>query len=299
MSEGSTRSCLDGGGPASVKPAMAYIGGPTHPTGPSWTWRPRRTARRVRCVRHIRARARGLAAVVLRAVRAAAPRAGVGGDRGGRPRRAHHHAPRARPGQPGVHRERPEHARRRAGDRARALFDDGLERLGELTAGAALGGHARLPARGRAGAQRQPDQRRGAAQRAAGAGGHVQLDVGLGDHRGADRDAPGGARGGRDRGGAAAAEGRVLDGRDDEGPRRRLPRPARAAPAVAGRAGARSAVASPRRRRRPAGGGLRSAGPARTDGSRMASALLRGERVVRVRHHRREVPARRASRARW
>ena len=65
--------------------------------------------------------------------------------------------------QPGVQRERPAHARGRAGDRSRALLDHRLQRLGELPAGAALRGHRRLAARGRARAQRQPDQRRGAA----------------------------------------------------------------------------------------------------------------------------------------
>ena len=137
-------------------------------------------------------------------------------------------------------RERPAHARRRARDRARALLDDRLERLGELPAGAALGGHQRLAARGRARAQRQPDQRGRAARRAARARRHVQLDLGLGDHRRADRHAPRGARRGRDRRRAAAAARRLLDRRDDQGPRGRLPRPARPAPARARRARARA-----------------------------------------------------------
>ena len=122
------------------------------------------------------------------------------------------------------------------------------------------------------GAQRQPDQRARAARRAARARRQLQLDLGLGDHRRADRDAPGRADRGRDRRGAAAAAGRVLDRRDDQGPRRRLPRPARAAPALDRRARLR------RVGRRP--------------------ALLRRQRVVRVRHHRRALPARRRARAR-
>src|ERR1700722_17522335 len=48
--------------------------------------------------------------------------------------------------------------------------------------------HPRLAPRARACAQRQPNQRGRAPQRADRAGGDVQLDLGLGDHRGADRD---------------------------------------------------------------------------------------------------------------
>ena len=235
----------------------------------------------MRSVRTVRARSRGVAAVLLRAVRAAAPRTGVGGHRRGRPRRAHHHAPRARPRQPGVHRERPAHARRRARDRARALLDHRLQRLGELAAGAALGGHQRLAPGGRARAQRQPDQRAGAARGAARARRHVQFDVGLGDHRRDDRHAPGRARRGRDRRCAAAPARRLLDRGDDQGSRGRLPRPARPAPASDRRVGVR-----PRASRRRRGRSERE-------------PLLRCERVVRVRHHRRQVPARRrAGRAR-
>ena len=62
------------------------------------------------------------------------------------------------------------------------------------------------------------------------------------------------------------ARGRVLDGRDDQGPRRRVPRSG----------GAAAARARPARR-----------------------PLLRRLGVVRVRHHRRAVPARGRSRARW
>ncbi len=104
------------------------------------------------------------------------------------------------------------------------------------------------------------------------AGRHVQLDLGLGDHRRDDRHAPGRAHRGRDRRRAAASARGVLDRRHDQGPCRRLSRPPGSAPARARCAGARS--------RR----------------SVWRDSLLRGERVVRVRHHRREVPARRAAR---
>ena len=67
----------------------------------------------------------------------------------------------------------------------------------------------------------------------------LQLDLGLGDHRRADRHAPGRAGRGRDRRRAAAPARRLLDRRDDQGPRGRLPRPARPAPARARRARAR------------------------------------------------------------
>jgi amidophosphoribosyltransferase len=63
----------------------------------------------------------------------------------------------------------------------------------------------------------------------------LQLDLGLGDHRRADRHAPGRARRGCDRRRAAAPARRVLDRRHDQGPGGRLPRPARPAPARARR----------------------------------------------------------------
>ena len=60
-------------------------------------------------------------------------------------------------------------------------------------------GHQRLAPRGRAGAQRQPDQRRRAARRAARARRDVQLHLRLGDHRRDDRHASRRAHRGRDR----------------------------------------------------------------------------------------------------
>jgi len=96
----------------------------------------------------------------------------------------------------------------------------------------------------------------------------LQLDLRLGDHRRDDRHALRRAGRGRDRRRAAPPARRVLDRGHDQGSRGRLPRPPRPASACARRARAR-----PR-------------GPRR-------GALLRGQRVVRVRHHRREVRARR------
>ena len=86
---------------------------------------------------------------LLRAVRAAAPRAGVGGHRRRRPRRLHHHAARARPRQPGLQGARPARARRRAGDRPRPLLDDRLQRVGELAARPPLAGSAATAASSR------------------------------------------------------------------------------------------------------------------------------------------------------
>ena len=67
----------------------------------------------------------------------------------------------------GLQGARPARARRRPGDRPRALLDDGLQRVGELPARAPLRRRRRQPPRARAGPQRQPDQRRRAARRAA------------------------------------------------------------------------------------------------------------------------------------
>ena len=56
------------------------------------------------------------------------------GHRRGRPRRLHHHPARARPGQPGLQGARPPRAGRRPRHRPRPLLDDGLQRVGELAA---------------------------------------------------------------------------------------------------------------------------------------------------------------------
>ena len=224
---------------------------------------PRRTARRVRRLRDLRPRARRRAPRVLRAVRAPAPRPGVGGHRRGRPRRRHHHAARARPRLAGLQGARPARAARRPRDRPRPLLDDGLQRVGELPARPPLRRLGREPPRARAGPQRQPHQRRRAPRRAARARRHLPVDVGLGDHRGAAGDPPGRRPRGRDRRRPAAPAGRLLDGRHGPGARLRLPRP----------------------RRRPA---ARARPPRR--------ALLRRDRVLRARHHRRRAPARRPAR---
>ena len=130
---------------------------------------------------------------------------------------------------------------RRPGHRPRPLLHDGLQRVGELPARPPLRGLRRQPPRARPRAQRQPDQRRRAARRAARAGRHVRVDIGLGDHRRAAGDPPGREARGRRRRRDAAPQGRLLDRGDDQGPRRRLPRPGRPAPA---RRSGRSATAT-------------------------------------------------------
>ena len=119
------------------------------------------------------------------------------------------------PRQPGLQGARPARARRRARDRPRALLDDRLQRVGELAAGAPLGRLGRQPPRARARPQRQPDQRRRAARRAARARRRVLVDLGLGDHRRAARHARRADDRGRDRRRAAAPARRLLDRRDD------------------------------------------------------------------------------------
>ena len=132
---------------------------------------------------------------------------------------------------------------------------DRRELVGELPAGL-----SRRPPRGRARPQRQPRQRGRAAPGAAREGRHLPLHVRLRDHRRARLHARGGDGRGRAGGRHRPRRGRLQHGRDDRGPRRRLPRSARPAPAL------------DRHARRP---------------------LLRGVGDLRVRHHRRPVPARR------
>ena len=190
--------------------------------------RPRRPARRVRRLRHLRARARCRAARVLRALRAPAPRPGVGGHRH-RPARPHHGD--ARPGarQPGVRRAEAARAAGRHGARPRPLLDHRRQLVGELAARL-----ARRQARGRAGPQRQPDQRRRAARRAARAAASRSA------RRRTRRSSPRCCRRTRRRRSRTRwptsmqrRRGRLLDGRDDQGPRRRVPRSGRPAAAVA------------------------------------------------------------------
>ena len=115
----------------------------------------------VRRLRHPRAGPRRRAAHVLRPLRAAAPRPGVGGDRRLR-ERPPDRAARPRPRDAGVRRAHALGPARRARDRAHALLDDGRERVGERAAAPP----PRPRAHRRARAQRQPRQRRGAARRA-------------------------------------------------------------------------------------------------------------------------------------
>ena len=142
----------------------------------------------------------------------------------------------------------------RDGHRPCALLHHRLLGVGERA--------ARLPLRpppGRPRAQRQPDQRGGAALRAHRQGRPVPFHLGLGDHRRAALH----PRGGHHRGGAgrrdAAPGGRLLHRGDDPGQGGRLPRRRRPAAAL------------PRSARRP---------------------LLRGLGELRLRHHRRGAAAR-------
>ena len=211
----------------------------------------------MRRVRRIRARGRGLAAGLLRPLRAPAPGPGVGRHRRlrGRP---HHDRARRGPGLAGLRREQAPGPDRRHGARARALLHHRLVGVGERPAGLPL-----RPPPGGARPQRQPDQRGRAALRAVRPRRALPLHVRLGDHRRAALH----ARGGHDRGGggrrAAASGGGVLHRGHDQRVGGRVPRPGRAAPAVAGPAG------------RPLCGGIG---------------------VVRVRHHRRRAGARGAAR---
>ena len=220
--------------------------------------RPRRAARRVRRVRHLRARStRSPASRTSRYTRSST-------------------AARSRPASPSSQ-----------GGHIMAMRDQGLvnqvfdeQKLRALQGEMAVG-HVRYSTTGanswensqpvwRAdkrevalGAQRQPDQRRRAARRAARGAASASarrrtprcIAALLSTH---DGDSVEDARGRRH----AAGRGRLLDGRDDQGPRGRVPRSGGPAAAVA------------RHARRP---------------------LLRGLRDLRVRHHRREVPARRAA----
>ena len=182
---------------------------------------PRRTARRVRRLRDLRPRARRRAPRVLRAVRAPAPRPGVGGHRRGRPRRLHHHPARARPRLAGLQGARPARAgaatspsgtsatRRRAPTSGRTPSPSTVRRVA-----AATGASSPWPTTA---TSSTPSS---CTPSCASAGVTFQLDLGLGDHRGAARRPPGRRHRGRHRRRHPAAAGRLLDGRDDQGPRR-------------------------------------------------------------------------------
>ena len=217
--------------------------------------RSRRAARRVRRLRDLRTRPRRRPPCVLRAVRAPAPRAGVRRDRDHRRRRQHHD-------------------RCATSASCRQVFDE--QKLRALPGDLALG-HVRYSTTGSSAWENaQPIYRSDDRELALAHNGNltnavelhaelrerdvaVPLDLRLGDHRRAALHPPGRADRGRRRRRAAAPARRLLDRRDDARQARRVPRPARPAPARA------------RDARRP---------------------LLRRERVVRARHHRREIPAR-------
>ncbi|CAA9511452.1 MAG: Amidophosphoribosyltransferase, partial [uncultured Solirubrobacterales bacterium] len=213
-----------------------------------------RAARRVRCLRPVRTRLRGRATRLLRALRASAPRSGVGRDRHERRVRPHHDPARPRPRLTGLRRVEAAGARRRHGPRTRSVLDHGLIGMGERPADLPL-----RPSRARARPQREPDQRRRPSRRAERRRGPAALDLRLRADRRADLDPRGRNRRGRRRRGRPAARGRTLDRDHDPRRRRRLPRPARPAPALA------------RPPRRP---------------------LLRRLRELRLRHHRRRAGAR-------
>ena len=177
--------------PVGVEPTSATERRPVSPSDDSvpvlpqcpGSARTRRTCGRtpdVRRLRHPRPGPRRRAAHLLRPARAPAPRPGVGRDRRLRPRPPHR-AARPRPRHAGVRRAEPLRPPRRARDRAHALLDHRLERVGERAAAAP----PRHGAHGRARAQRQPDQRRRAARRAARP---VRVDLRQRDGRGADRE---------------------------------------------------------------------------------------------------------------
>ena len=154
--------------------------------------------------------------------------------------RPHHDPARPRPRLAGLRRDEAARADRLDGGRPRALLDDRLVGVGERPAGLPLG-----PPRGRARPQRQPDQRARAARGALGARRRLPLHLRLGADRGDALDPRGGHARGRARGRDAAARGRLLDGRDDERLRRRVPRRRRAcARSRSGQVGDRYCVAS-------------------------------------------------------
>ena len=107
---------------------------------------PRRPARRVRRLRHPRARARRRPPHLLRPLRAPAPRAGVGGHRR-RPGRPHHGHARQGPRQPGLRRAEAARAAGRHGGRPRPLLDHRARTRGRTPSpsGAPTGARSRSP----------------------------------------------------------------------------------------------------------------------------------------------------------
>ena len=150
--------------------------------------RSRRPARRVWRLRGVRPGVRRRPPGLLRAVRAPAPRAGVRRDRHLR-ERPHHDPARPRPRLAGLRRGEAARADGLDGGGPRALLDDRLVGVGERPAGLPL-----RPPRGRARAQRQPDQRARAPRGALGARRRLPLDLRLGADRGDALDPRGATR---------------------------------------------------------------------------------------------------------
>ena len=149
---------------------------------------PQGTTADVWCLRNPFGGAGRLASRILRAVRAPAPRAGVGRDRR-LGRRAADRAPRHGPRRAGLQRAAAPGAARRGRDRPHALLDDGREPVGERAAA----DPPRSRANGRARAQRQPRERRGAACGAARGRREARLGLRLRGDRRARRPRPGAA----------------------------------------------------------------------------------------------------------
>ena len=163
---------------------------------------------------------------------------------------------------------------RRARDRAHAVLDDRLERLGERPAARP----ARPGAHDRARAQRQSRQRVRAARRAGRRGHPALVHVGLGADRGADRERRAAARGGGRRG-DAPARGRVLDHRARGGQAARVPRPARL-PAARPRPSRTTTRWSPPRPARSTCSARRSS--ARSAAASSSSSTTRGTRSIQA-----------------
>ena len=126
-------------------------------------------------------------------------------------------------------------------DRAHAVLDDGLERLGERAAARP----SRPCPHGRARPQRQPDEHERAAGRARRRRHRARRHLRHRGDRGADRERSGPDRG-SGRAGDAAARGRLLGRRALGGEAARIPRPA-GNPAALARPAGRRLGASPRR----------------------------------------------------
>ena len=146
---GAGRECRSGGSASSggaklLGVALAELRPPTREASPD-----------VRHRRHPRSRPRRRAALLLRALRPAAPRPGVGGDRRLR-RGAADRPPGHGPRQPGLLRGEAPRAARPDGDRPLPLLDDRLDAVDERAADRP----ARPGTDGRARAQRQPHEHR-------------------------------------------------------------------------------------------------------------------------------------------